>query len=111
MRAVAAQQQAQGIDNNNRGVGGGIPDLGINNENGGISGGVLSQRFQHRQRRRRWRIDNASKVSEITTEAEEARRRYQWVDFRSYRVANGNTVSSVSCRCLVLIFFSSDFFF
>ena len=32
------------------------------------------------------------------------------VDFPCYRVANSNTVSSLSCRCLVLILFPSDYF-
>ena len=35
----------------------------------------------------------------------------QSVDFPCYRVANSNTVSYLSRRCLVLIFFSSDSFF
>ena len=33
------------------------------------------------------------------------------VDFTCYRAANSNTVSSLSIRCLVLILFSSDYFF
>ena len=32
------------------------------------------------------------------------------VDFTCYRMANSNTVSSLSCRCLVLVLFSSDTF-
>ena len=35
----------------------------------------------------------------------------QSVDFPCYRVANSNTVSYFSHCCLVLIFFSSDYFF
>ena len=35
----------------------------------------------------------------------------QSVDFPSYRVANSNTVLSLSCRCLVLILFSLYSFF
>ena len=37
-------------------------------------------------------------------------KRQQSVNFPFYRVANSNTVSSLSCRCLVLILFSSDSF-
>ena len=37
--------------------------------------------------------------------------RQRSVDFPCFRVANSNTVSSLSSRCLVLILFSSDYFF
>ena len=37
--------------------------------------------------------------------------RQRSVDFLCFQVANSNTVSSLSSRCLVLILFSSDSFF
>ena len=37
--------------------------------------------------------------------------RQRSVDFPCFQVANSNTVSSLSSRCLVLMFFSSDPFF
>ena len=36
--------------------------------------------------------------------------RQQSVDFPCYRVANSNTISSLSRRCLILVLFSSDSF-
>ena len=37
--------------------------------------------------------------------------RQRSVDFTCYWVANSNTVSSISSRCLVLVLFSSDSYF
>ena len=85
-----------------------------------------------RQRWRRWWRDMGTKTTITTMEAlVEDRRRFQgigdnnrggsglttgpvyWqqqrsVEFPCYWVANSNTVSSLSIRCLDLIFFSSD---
>ena len=38
------------------------------------------------------------------------RKRQQSVDFPCFKVANSNNVSSLSSRCLILIFFLSDSF-
>ena len=88
-----------------------------------------------RRQRRCWRRKMSTKTSTMTTEASEEDRqnvqgirdnnrsvsgsktgpigwqRLQSVDFPFYCVANSNIVSSLSCRYLVLIFFSSHFFF
>ena len=94
----------------------------------------MGPRNLRRQMRRRQR-KMITKTTTITTEASaEDRQRVQriggenrggsgskmgpvdWqiqrsVDFTCYRVAKSNTVSSLSCLCLVLILFSSDSFF
>ena len=101
-----------------------------NGGNGGLTMGPRDLRQQLRRRRRKM-IPNTSTT---TTEASsEDRRRVQGiidndggvngsitglidyqrqrsVGFPCYRVANSNTVSYLSRRCLVLILFSSDSF-
>ena len=61
-----------------------------------------------------WRVqrigDNDGGVSGSKTASVD----WQWkrsLDFPCYRISNSNTVSSLSCCCLVLILFSSDYFF
>ena len=53
--------------------------------------------------------DNGGGGSRLTTSLVNWKRQHS-VDFTSFQVANSNTVSSQSSRCLVLILFSSDYF-
>ena len=56
-------------------------------------------------------IGDDSGGSSVSTTGPLDWQRQQSVDFPCYRVANSNTISSLSCRCLVLVLFSSDHFF
>ena len=94
----------------------------------------MAPRNLQQQRRRRQRKMSKNTTTTTTEVSEEDRRRVQgigeydggdsgltmgpvdWqqqrsVDFTCYRVANSNTVSSLSYHCLVLILFSLDSFF
>ena len=107
---------------------------GIGYNAGGGGGSTTGSRNQRQRQMRRW-IKISTKTTKMTTEAlAEDRRHVQgigyddgsgsgsttrpvdWqrqrsVDFPCYRIDNSNTVSYLSCRCLVLILFSSYSFF
>ena len=68
----------------------------ISNDDGGVSRGRG--------------MDYESEGSETMTGPVDCQRQ-QSVDFTCYCVAKSNTASSLSRRCLVLILFSSDYFF
>ena len=81
---------------------------GIYDNDGGVGGGRWAQEIQQQQQRRLGRIDITSKGSETTTEAATAWRRARWI-------GNGNRVSillaiaslpvTLSRLCLVAVLF------
>ena len=81
---------------------------GIYDDNKGVGGGIWEWRLQQRQQRRRRSIYNASKGLETTTEATAAQQRAQWIgndDIVSIFLAIASLTVILSRLCLVLILF------